>query len=242
MSEESSESKIDLYRVVTRILRELKRTWIIVLALAAVFSVYSYMKAKRAFVPRYESKALFKVSFGYNPDNILSATSVYDNTAASQLAAAFPNLISTDVMRDLMLDRLGKPYINGYISARSFADSNLMLLTVRSTSPDDAYDVLCAVIDCYPQVAAYMTENPNIIISEAPSKPAEPYNSFSGKRPAAVGAAEGFVLGMIIVAAIAFCRKTITSTDELKAVVNLPILAAFPKLTEIGRASCRERV
>lgn len=101
-------------------------------------------------------------------DNILSSTSVYDNTAASQLAAAFPNLISTDVMHDLMLDRLGKPYINGYISARSFADSNLMLLTVRSTSPDDAYSVLCAVIDCYPQVAAYMTENPNIIISEAP--------------------------------------------------------------------------
>lgn len=127
MSEESSEPKIDLYRVVTRILRELKRTWIIVLALAAALSVYSYIKAKRAFVPRYESKALFKVSFGYNPDNILSSTSVYDNTAASQLAAAFPNLISTDVMHDLMLDRLGKPYINGYISARSFADSNLML-------------------------------------------------------------------------------------------------------------------
>ena len=237
MSEETSEPKIDLYRVVTRILRELKRTWIIVLALAAALSVYSYIKAKRAFVPRYESKALFKVSFGYNPDNILSSTSVYDNTAASQLAAAFPNLISTDVMRDLMLDRLGKPYINGYISARSFADSNLMLLTVRSTSPDDAYSVLCAVIDCYPQVAAYMTENPNIIISEAPSKPVGPYNSFSGKRPAAVGAAEGIVLGMIIVAVIAFCRKTITSTDELKAVVNLPILAAFPKLAVKKRRS-----
>lgn len=231
MSSEASESKIDLYRLFLRILRELKRMWIIVLALAAALSVYSYVKAKRAFVPRYESKALFKVTFGYNPDNILSATSVYDNTAASQLAAAFPNLISTDIMRDLMLDKLGTPYINGSISARSFADSNLMLLTVRSTSPTDAYNVLCAVIDCYPQVAAYMTENPNIIISEAPSVPTEPYNSFSGKRSAAVGAVKGFILGMAIVAVFALCRKTITSTDELKAVVNLPILAAFPKLT-----------
>ena len=40
MSEESSEPKIDLYRVVTRILRELKRTWIIVLALAAALCFY----------------------------------------------------------------------------------------------------------------------------------------------------------------------------------------------------------
>ena len=237
MSEESSGSKIDIYRFVGRILRELKRTWIIVLALTAAFSAYSYLKAKRAFVPRYESRALFKVSFGYNPDNILAASTVYDNTAASQLAAAFPNLISTDVMRDLMLDRLGTAYINGSISARSFADSNLMLLTVRSTSPSDAYKVLCAVIDCYPQVAAYMTENPNIIISEAPTEPTEPYNSFSGKRPLAAGAVKGFIAGMLIVAAIALCRRTVTSTDELKSVVNLPILAAFPKLTAKKRRS-----
>ena len=168
MSEERDDSRIDLYQYLLNIVRVLKKLWPAVLILALALSAFSYVRARRAFVPYYESKSLLKVTFGYNPDNIVSNTSIYDNTAAQQLAAAFPNLIGTDVMRDLMLDRLGKPYINGSISARSFTDSNLLLLTVRSNSPADAYDVLCAVIDCYPQVAAYMTEIP---ISSSASLP-----------------------------------------------------------------------
>lgn len=134
-------------------------------------------------------------------------------------------------MRDLMLDSLEKPYINGSISARSFTDSNLLLLTVRSNSPADAYDILCAVIDCYPQVAAYMTENPNIIISEPPVLPTEPYNAFSGKSPAVSGFIKGALLGLLLVAFLSLLRKTITSPNELKAIVNLPILALFPKIS-----------
>ncbi len=237
MTDTKDDSRIDLFRYTGAISRIFRKLWPIVLIPALLLGCLSWVRAKRDFRPYYESKALLKVSFGYNPDNILSNPGTYDNTAAQQLAAAFPNLLNTDVMRDLMLVRLGKSYINGSVSARSFPDSNLLLLTVRSNSPSDAYDVLCAVIDCYPQVAAYMTENPNILISEAPAVPTEPVNTFSGRGAVTGGVLKGALIGFLPILLYALFRKTVTSPDELRAVVNLPILATFPKLSVKKRRS-----
>ena len=58
MSEETSEPKIDLYRVVTRILRELKRTWIIVLALAAASKTFNVPGLQQAMAMSHNAQLL----------------------------------------------------------------------------------------------------------------------------------------------------------------------------------------
>lgn len=235
MEKQNAPQPIDLMALMPRLFKQLKRLWILVLALTVLLAGVNYLRARKAYVPMYESKATFSVSSGYGDDDVFSASYYYDNTAAKDLAAAFPHLLSTDMMRDQMLLQLNKSYINGSVSAFSVADTNLFELRVRSSSPQDAYDILNAVIVCYPKVAVMMVENPQVAVRQEPTLPTVPYNSFSGKGPATVGAMLGFVLGMGLVLLAAILNKTIASPHELKQVVNLPMLATIPHVTKKSR-------
>ena len=180
MEKQNTPKPIDLIALLPRLFKQFKRLWLLVLALMVLLAGVNYLRARRSYVPMYESRATFSVSSGYGDEDIFSASYYYDNTAAKDLAAAFPHLLSTDMMRDQMLLQLNKSYINGPISAYSVADTNLFELRVRSASPQDAYDILNAVIVCYPKVAVMMVENPQVAVRQEPTVPTVPYNAFSG--------------------------------------------------------------
>ena len=230
------EDKLDLYDLLKRFRRHLHRYWVLVLALVLVFSGLSFWKAKRNFVPVYETQAVFTVSSGYSGSNLLN-TAYYDNAAAQQLATAFPHLLNTDIMRDLMKVQLNKPAINGTIWAESAVDTNLFTLHARSTSAQDAYDILCAAIECYPQVAVYMVDDPGMIIRQEPEIPEEPANQFDWKHPVTRGAGTGLVLGLILLVVLTMTNQRITTVKQLKSLMNLPILAIFPYVRQKKRRS-----
>ena len=120
---------ITVLEILQRFFSQLTRLWAVVLAVTVLCSAVLAVREKRAFRPWYEASARFSVSSSYDGDDIFSA-SYYDNAAAPQLAAAFPNILSMDLMKDLMLDRLGKPYINGTIPPYAVANTNMFVLKV----------------------------------------------------------------------------------------------------------------
>lgn len=232
MEKQNAPAPIDLIALLRRFAKQLKRLWILVLILGVLLAGLNYFRTWRSYVPMYQAKATFSVSSGYGADDVFSSSYFYDNTAARDLAAAFPHLLSTDMMRDQMLAHLGTTYINGSISASAVADTNLFELRVNSSSPQDAYDILNAVIVCYPKVAVMMVENPQVAVRQEPVVPTAPYNPFNGGRALMVGAVLGLILGMGIVLLAAMLNKTISNPDELKQAVNLPMLAAIPHVTQ----------
>ena len=242
MESRKAPAPIDLIGLLRRFFKSLRKLLLLVLALALLLAGLNYIRARRSYVPMYESKATFSVSSEYGSSDVFSSSYYYDNTAAKELAAAFPHLLNTDMMRDLMLVQLDASYINGTISATSVADTNLFELRVRSTSPQDAYDILNAVIDCYPQVAMMMVENPKVAVRQEPTIPTAPYNSFSGQRAAVIGGILGLMLGLSLVLAASLLNKTIATPDELKKAINLPLLACLPHVREKARRSGKQRL
>lgn len=228
MESQNHEETIDLFDLARRFWKALRSLWILVLALAIVFGGFLYLRAKRNFSPVYESRALFSVTSGYGEGDIFTYSQYYDSAAAQDLVDSFPHLLSTDVMKDQIMAKLGKTYINGSISAESIADTNLFQVKVRSSSAQDAYDILCAVIECYPNVAVYMVDNPLLVIREEPILPTSPTNSFSGSSDVFRGILLGLALGMILVAAKAMLTQTILCEEDLKKAISLPILASVP--------------
>lgn len=227
---------IDLMNLLGRFWKVLLRLWPGVLILALLLGGVQYYRARRAYVPMYESKAVFTVSSGYSAGDIFTST-YYDNAAAEQLAEAFPYMLSTSMMRELMMQQLGTSYINGTITATNVESTNMFTLSVRSRSPQDAQKILWAVIDCYPQVAVFMVENPQVIIRQEPTLPTAPYNSFSGRGSFAKGAVVGGAAGLALLFVIAFLAKTVSNVDQLKKLVNLPVLAVFPQIRQKKRRS-----
>lgn len=238
MSNENEKSTapkpIDLTDLIDRFVRVFKRFWFVILIFAAVIGAVFSIMTVRSFTPMYESQALFSVNSGYTADDIFTA-SYYDNEAAQQLAAAFPNMLKTDIMRELIMENIGKSSINGTISPSAVADTNMFTLTVRSSSPEDAYEILWAVIECYPQVAVYMVDNPQVIIREEPTVAAAPYNSLSIKTPLVNGALIGAAIAVVLLAIIAIFSKTVTNAEHLKNLVNIPIYSVLPKVEKKKR-------
>lgn len=237
MEQNHQEQPVDLFDLLTRFKNALFRLWPLVLVLAIALSGLNYFRAKRAFTPMYESKAIFTVDSGYDTEDIFTTGAYYDQYASQQLAAAFPQMLSMEMMTDLVVQQLPKGYINGYATAQAVADSNMLVLTVHSSNPQDAYDYLCAIIDCYPRVAIYVVDNPQVKIMNAPTMPSQPYNSFSGSNAALMGMLAGIALGLVLVVINALMTSTVQSADDLKVTVNLPILVTLPKVTQKKRRS-----
>lgn len=220
---------IDLSTLARRILGVLRRTWYIIIILALAGGTISAYRAKQSYVPIYEASAFFSVDSGYSESDIFSS-SYYDSRAAEQLADSFPYLIGTGVMNDLIKEQLGRNYVGGTISATAIADSGMLIMRASSTSAQDAYDILIAAIDCYPQLASYMVDDPQLILREAPAVPTAPANTFSYKTPFAKGALISVIISLICAAALSFFIRKVTDTDQLKQTFNRPVMAVIPQI------------
>ena len=230
-----NQNYIDISELLSRFFRELKKLWLPAIIVTAAFAALFAVRAKMNYTPMYQSRAMFTVSSGYSSDDILSYSYYYDNEAAKQLAAAFPYMLGTDVMNELVRNELGVSYINGSIRAEAVADTNLFILTVTSSDPQDAYDILEAVIASYPRVALYRVDYSQVIMKSEPTVPTAPYNSFSWKGSAVKGGMLGLGLSCLAALVLAMMRKTIFSAADLKASANVPILAS------VARTSAKKR-
>ena len=228
MEAEKAPEKLDVISYVNRIFKLLRKFWILVLILGVLVAGLFYVRERSAFKTYYQSKAIFTVRSGYAGEDVFTNPYYYDTAAATQLAESFPNMLNTDVMKDLIMAKLGKNRINGTISPSSIANTNLFELTVRSTDAQDAYDIICAVIEAYPQVMVYSLDNPQLIIRQQPTVPEAPVNSFNHMEPLVTGGGLGICLGLMLVAGLALISKAIGSAEELKKLVNLPLLASLP--------------
>ncbi len=234
---EEKNQGIDLFLLLTRFLTALKRIWFLVLILPILSGLFFFNRSKNSFVPMYEAKAYFTVESGYQAEDILATKTYFDQYAAVQLAEAFPQLLNTDVMRDYVLQEIETGYINGFAQAETLVDTNMLVLTVQSADRNDAFAYLEAIIASYPKVAVYMVDYPQIKIMGNPEAPTAPYNTFNPVSPAVKGALLGLGVAMALALLMALSATTFQTADELKNVVNLPVLVSLPKVAKKARRS-----
>lgn len=206
-----------------------RRLWVVILAAVICGSAMGY-RSYKAYTPYYEAKAIFAVSAGYTYAlDVQSYSTYYDTTAARQVVSTFSDIISTEAMRELIAQSLGKDTFNATISASLAAEnSNLFALTVRSSDPQEAYDVLNAVMENYPRVAAIVLGDTRIYVIEEATVPASPANSRSWKGSAVKGAILGAGVVVLIMGIIALSIHTVNSADDLKNAVSIKCLGTLP--------------
>lgn len=225
-----SESVIDLSAMLRNFFQIFfRRLWVVILA-AAIGGGALGARAYMSYSPYYEAKAIFAVSAGYTYAlDVQSYSTYYDTAAARQVVSTFSDIISTEAMRELIAQSLGKDTFNATVSASLAAEnSNLFALTVRSSDPQEAYDVLNAVMDNYPRVAAIVLGDTRIYVIEEATVPTAPANSRSWKGSAVKGAILGAGAVVLIMVAIALSIHTVNSADDLKNAVNIKCLGNVP--------------
>lgn len=227
----NEELYIDLFVLLRKFTFFLRRFWAGVLVLAILGGGAMYFRTVSSYRPMYRSEAMFSVSVNYSGSTDLTGYYYYyDRAAAKLVSETFPYLLQAESTRALICQRLGVSYINGTISSSSMADTNLITLTVTSSDPQAAYDIINAVMDVYPQVSRQVIGETQLVITRQPVFPYLPYNSLSWKRPVMTGMMAGTALGLGVLLLLAAARKTALSVDDVKKLANLPCLVRIPNI------------
>lgn len=233
--------KIDLTHLLREFWDRFRRLFWLPLLLAVLGAAALGGRAYLRYSPSYASEATFTIQTMDSMYDITGMNSYYDKAAAEQLAATFPYLLQSDLMQSLLRQELGVSWLNGSISAQAVENTNLFSLRVTSGDPQDAYDILTAIIQVYPRVADYVIGSTEMVILAEPTLAAQPYNSFSPTSSLVKGSVLGVALGLLLVLALSLTRKTIQSREEIKRRLNVPCLGVLPAVSFKRRTGAFDR-
>lgn len=220
---------IDLMKLLYNIFSGLRKFIVLIICLAILGSGLMGFRAWRNYVPLYKSEAIFSVSADItNNNDVFGYSYYYDNTAAQQAAELFPYILQSDAMIERLKLKLDTSFINGSISASSVAETNLFILTVNSTSSTEAYRILTAVIDVYPQMSYLMSGDIQLKMTQEPTIENEPYNTREWIPSAVKGGIVGASIGVFFLIIWAVMQKTVKTSSEVKAFLNVPYLGSVP--------------
>jgi len=222
------ENTIDLSKIARNFLTGLRKFFWLILMLAIIVAFIFCFYAGQKYVPEYTAAVTFTVNL-----DLASDGSIYEDTVrASQLSATFPYIITSSVLKNIIAEDLGFEALAERITAENVEDTNLFTIKVTSDSPDRAYNVLQSVIKNYPLIADTVVGGTHLNMIEDSGIPSEPSNPIDYLKLIKYGAAIGAAMGLLIITAYAFARKTIHKPDDLSEVTNIKFLGLLPHLSE----------
>lgn len=210
----------------------LRRLWIFILIFAVLASgllvTYTYM----TYVPRYSASATFTV----NVDVAKSSAQQYNKATAEQLAKTFPNILTSGSLNKVVCRDLGVDSISETITASVLEDTNLFTITVTSTNPQRAYNVLSSVISNYPEVAKFIIGSTQLSLIDTSSVSTVPINYPNYKSKAIMGCLAGAFAGLVINALLALTTSTIIRSSDISRAFNTVCLGSVPEYTRKKRS------
>ena len=140
--EEKDEQTLDLFVLLADFFRELRRLWVLgvalILALATVLGGLRYVR----YSPVYEASATFTVRVA---DPLYADVNIYNTKTAEQMAKTFPSILTSGVLQERVKAYMDIPYLPS-VSVSATEGSNVLGISVRHSDPQLAYDALQAVI------------------------------------------------------------------------------------------------
>ena len=239
--QQEEEVEIDLWVLFRDFFMGCVKFWWLVVLLAVIGAASMLFKDTGFYTPMYRSQATFTVTTNTSEDSNASYNFYYDSTTAQQLSLTFPYILSSDLLTDAIMEDMGTTSINGSISASVISDSNMITMSVISSDPQDAHDILESAIKVYPDVARFVIGATRFNMIDAPTLPTEPYNQPHYTVNFAKGALIGAGIGFAFIIVYAFLRKTVHKEEELRQSINLKCIASIPNLKQKRRKKQRKQ-
>lgn len=224
-------SQIDLMQVAKKAGKEIRRQGWLLIVLASLGATLVYFLARQYYRPVYTAYASYIVSGDASYGN----SEVYDQKMAMQIGAVFPYILSSDILKELVCERLGTDQMPGSIRASVLDQTNLITVRAAAADPQTAYALLEAVLECYPQVMEPVTGQISMSLMDESGIPQKPDKLPEFMRQAQKGIAGGAVLwtGFLILSLM--LRQTIQNREDIQRKVGLRYLGTIPKIRKRKR-------
>lgn len=225
---------IDIQLLISDVIKCIKRLWWVFPILAAFLSVIMCAKEIKSYVPMYKASATFTITVQSSSASSTGGDDVYsyyyNSSTASQMAATFPYILSSDVFMEVLKEDLGVSFINGTISAAAISDSNMFTLSVTSTNPEDAYNILISAIENYPAIAQYVIGDSQMNMQIPPNIPTEPANGITFRSAVKLSILAALCIVGAVVFVLATTRNTVRTKKDIKYKLNQNQLGTIAKV------------
>ena len=214
----------DTFVLLDDFLHQARRMWLLGLSLILVCAAGLTFVRYRAYRPVYEASASFTVRVA-NP--LYASVSSYNEKTAQVMADTFPSILTSGLLQRRVMDELGISEVPA-MSVAATAQSSILTLKVRDTDPQRAYDVINAVIACYPEVAEFVVGSTVLVLLDESGMPTAPVATFNYRYYITRGAAVGAAVWCVIVAFLVLMKNTVHNEDELRKTLSAPCLGQMP--------------
>ena len=213
--------KMDITQFIDSFLHALKRTWIIVLVLTVACGAASWLRVRNSYVPVYKAEATVAVYAG-------DENSGADAKSAQQLGTVFPYILTSGVLRDVIMADMGVKSLPGTIKVSNIEGTNLLTISVSTGNPETAYNELLSVINNYPRVAEYVVGATHMEIVDDSGIPKDSGRAVAVRSKVLKGSLLGLALGLLISAAYMLMFRTVRSSRDIRSLSNVEYLGTLP--------------
>ena len=245
------DGRIDLTSLAETMWKQGRRFWWLLLLLAGIGAAACSFLVKKTYQPVYTAFAAYAVS----SDSVYAGNKNYEQKVAEQIGVVFPYILTSDVLREKVCEKMGTKTMPGSIDASVVQDTNLITIRARAASAGRAYELLQAVLACYPEILHPVTGVLKMELLDESGVPHQPDNIPDGRRAALEGAAGGSLLFILIVLFGAMAKKTVRNREDLGRIIKEafyiartgrpgPVLIDLPKdvMAELGSAEYPKNV
>lgn len=222
--------KLDITQFIDSFLHALKHTWLIVVILSVAFGAYRWYRVRDTYVPVYKAEATVAVTSVSEGNNA-------DSKSAEQLGTVFPYILTSGVLKDVIMQDMGVTSLPGTIKVSNITGTNLLTISVSTSNPETSYQELLSVIENYPKVAEYVVGSTHMEIVDDSGIPKDTGMAVAVRSNVARGALMGALLGLLITAGYMTMFRTVRSAKDIRSLSNVECLGTLPVYKKKKRKS-----
>ncbi len=199
----------------------LRNLWMIVVT-AIVFHLAISLALTWFYVPKYQATMTYCVN-----SRTSGNPSVGNLASTREVTSVLTELLATDVMNESI--RMHDPRLQnfaGSITAKLVGNTNFIIVTATSDTPESAFLSLKALTAVFPNLANFISNRNILSIMRAPTVSSVPSNQVSIDNSARTGAIAGIILMIAVLCYINIKSETIQTRTGARRLLGGPILSS----------------
>ena len=195
----------------------LKNLWVVILLCISAFLI-AVSVVRLTYVPRFTSTTTLMVG-------ARDSTNAYNSLTTTQsMASVFMEVFQSNVLRDKVSEQMPDGTFDGAVSTAVIPQTNLLVVSVTSSSPDKAFRQLNLILEHYESISEYLFENAQLEVIRDPNVPISPSNPMDTERIYTLAVLLAGVAGVILIVLLWFLRDTVQTTKAARRKLDARLL------------------
>lgn len=206
-----------------------------VILATVVAAIIGFAASKFLMTPQYSSSAMMIVNTRQDVTSNVTSDQI---NSATKLVATYSIIIKSDTVLQQVIENLGLGItyseLNSRVSVQAVDDTQVMKITVNSTSPEWAQTVCDEILAVSPDIIKEAVEAGSVKVISNASLATEPVSP-NIKKNTMLAAAVGFVLVIGIIVLQVLLDNKINTEEDVTKYLDMTVLGVIPQYDQGGK-------